>query len=546
MPGPFPTKSVVLIPADGTDGITPQAEAMRVNIPQGTVQKSWGTDASGLAVQGETVDSTARGLAAGATQNSLVSVFKFLTAAQIADVQAGTASIDLTAALQSAVSSGEALTLPTGTYRLDGEVVLPGTIPVVIVGQGAKTIIKAGSAMTQLLRKPTFAQGGNISPVFIEDMRFDCARLADKALWLPVGKKGCLSNLIIDNFMVEMFKGGDDTLDPTARYYENTISHIVGDGGRTYATTVGTMPLYGINLTENATDNTLIDIPVGYVSEAAARIMGGGNRSFNIHGYGDNSTDTGPKYCIIAGAFGHHDAVYADNVTVAGVKITNDDIVIGSIQAYWAADNIPAGGGAVPVEINAGINRVQIGLISIRNGNSTNPAVRYLGTFWARGWSIGQVVGDHTPQTTTPNAAAAAVLPRSLAVVGQSGVEASVAVESQATSVNAGYYWYVNSKARYRVRTNATSEAGSNAGSNLLAEFAADNGTSWTTIYLHYRSSNQFDWTARHKFNDRVGFYGTNPVAQPTGTPADATDLATALTLVNSLKAKLISLGLIA
>lgn len=41
------------------------------------------------------------------------------------------------------------------------------------------------------------------------------------------------------------------------------------------------------------------------------------------------------------------------------------------------------------------------------------------------------------------------------------------------------------------------------------------------------------------------GFYGATPVVQPTGTPANATDLATAITLANSLKASLIALGLI-
>ena len=43
----------------------------------------------------------------------------------------------------------------------------------------------------------------------------------------------------------------------------------------------------------------------------------------------------------------------------------------------------------------------------------------------------------------------------------------------------------------------------------------------------------------------KLGFYGATPTTQPTATPANATDLATALTLINDLKAKLIALGLI-
>lgn len=46
--------------------------------------------------------------------------------------------------------------------------------------------------------------------------------------------------------------------------------------------------------------------------------------------------------------------------------------------------------------------------------------------------------------------------------------------------------------------------------------------------------------------NQKIGFYNATPIVQPSGTSADATDLATAITLVNNLKAKLISLGLIA
>ena len=42
-----------------------------------------------------------------------------------------------------------------------------------------------------------------------------------------------------------------------------------------------------------------------------------------------------------------------------------------------------------------------------------------------------------------------------------------------------------------------------------------------------------------------VGFYGTTPIAKPTGTPAAAVDAATTMALVNDLRAKLIALGLI-
>lgn len=46
--------------------------------------------------------------------------------------------------------------------------------------------------------------------------------------------------------------------------------------------------------------------------------------------------------------------------------------------------------------------------------------------------------------------------------------------------------------------------------------------------------------------NQKLGFFNAAPVVQPSSTPANATDLATALTLVNDLKSKLVTLGLIA
>jgi len=46
--------------------------------------------------------------------------------------------------------------------------------------------------------------------------------------------------------------------------------------------------------------------------------------------------------------------------------------------------------------------------------------------------------------------------------------------------------------------------------------------------------------------NQKLGFFNATPVVQPSATPVDATDLATALTLVNDLKSKLVTLGLIA
>lgn len=44
---------------------------------------------------------------------------------------------------------------------------------------------------------------------------------------------------------------------------------------------------------------------------------------------------------------------------------------------------------------------------------------------------------------------------------------------------------------------------------------------------------------------DKIGFYGAAPIVRPAGTPVAASDLATAIALVNSLRASLVALGLV-
>lgn len=61
------------------------------------------------------------------TKSASLSIFEFLTPAQIADVLSGAASIDLSTAIQAAVNSGETLRFPTGRYRADATIDVPVT-----------------------------------------------------------------------------------------------------------------------------------------------------------------------------------------------------------------------------------------------------------------------------------------------------------------------------------------------------------------------------------------------------------------------------------
>ena len=103
-----------------------------------------------------------------------------------------------------------------------------------------------------------------------------------------------------------------------------------------------------------------------------------------------------------------------------------------------------------------------------------------------------------------------------------------------------------NGDARYGIYLNNVSGGG-------VANFAIFTGTGTVSLgdTLHMRDKNiQFGTTTGTRIgtatNQKLGFYNATPVVRPSATPANATDLATALTLVNDLKSKLITLGLIA
>jgi Pectate lyase superfamily protein len=71
--------------------------------------------------------------------NDIVSVFDFMSAAQIADVQAGTAAVDVTAAIQVAINQlqgtkNNRLWFPPGIYRCDSQLSI--TKPISITGDG--------------------------------------------------------------------------------------------------------------------------------------------------------------------------------------------------------------------------------------------------------------------------------------------------------------------------------------------------------------------------------------------------------------------------
>lgn len=101
------------------------------------------------------------------------------------------------------------------------------------------------------------------------------------------------------------------------------------------------------------------------------------------------------------------------------------------------------------------------------------------------------------------------------------------------------FRWSTNGVGRWDLRKDTVAETGSTAGGNLELVARADNGTNLGTLVTFIRSSQGVRFE-----NKSIGFFGTTPITKPTGLPANATDLASAIELVNDIKSKLMSLGL--
>jgi hypothetical protein len=88
-------------------------------------------------------------------QGASLNVFDFMTAAQIADVQSNTGSVDVTSVIQTACDSmqdnAKSLFFPAGTYLVNGTITIGATVgrtfaPCFMFGEGVSTIIKTTAA----------------------------------------------------------------------------------------------------------------------------------------------------------------------------------------------------------------------------------------------------------------------------------------------------------------------------------------------------------------------------------------------------------------
>lgn len=94
------------------------------------------------------------------------SVFDYMTAAQIVDVQTNTAAIDVSTAIQNALNSGKAIYVPEGTYRVTSTLFLKDGATFTGAGR-QKTIIKS-----EVVGAPLFSVNTDpISFVYMADMK---------------------------------------------------------------------------------------------------------------------------------------------------------------------------------------------------------------------------------------------------------------------------------------------------------------------------------------------------------------------------------------
>jgi hypothetical protein len=103
--------------------------------------------------------SGAQARTAQSKMRDVVSVFDFMTSAQIADVQARTYSVDVSGAVQAAIDAnatqGAYLWFPSGLYRFDSGVTLPVNSTAKWVFESPQnTVIRTSNAITLLSRNP--------------------------------------------------------------------------------------------------------------------------------------------------------------------------------------------------------------------------------------------------------------------------------------------------------------------------------------------------------------------------------------------------------
>lgn len=442
---------------------------------------------------------------------------------------------DWAPALTAAFATGRRIYAP-GTpspYVLKSKVSLPYTA-CHLTGDGDTTLFAVDAVMDHVFERIDNNTVAALAPVSLEYFKIDCIRRADWGLWIESSKGGMVRNVNVLRPLVGNAMLGSDTA--TSGYYENEISELSLDGGSFYSDVLATMASYGLYMGLSATDNTAYHVVSAYIKEAGIRIRGASNKFYSPHAYGNNATDTGPKYCIIAEQTCEITNSHNDNPTIAGIAIKSSNVQIIGGTYQWAADNTPSLGGAVPVEVDTGLNEVVIIGGNPRGENVSNPTIRYLGTRPIRSTVLGMTPFQPATGEDSGNF-----------VTRQLGIEAMPGYRTQfnvyANSDNSSVLRYFrNGVLRYEFGTTSLAETGGNAGTDFSWTARTDAGAT-VEFFKYFRQFNLTELRGQVKVGlaaDNVGFYGTNPIAKPTVTGAKGGNVALASVLTT-----LAALGLV-
>jgi hypothetical protein len=441
---------------------------------------------------------------------------------------------DWAPALMAAFATGKRVYVPSTDaahpYALKSKVVLPNTV-CNLVGDGDSTLFALNAIVDHVFERIDDGAPGVISSVILENFKIDCIRRADWGLWIESSLGGRVTNVNVERFLVGGSMFGSDTA--SSGYYENDINNLKCNAGSFYSGTTVGMATYGIYLGLSATDNVLFKTVCGYVTEDGIRNRGGSNRIVTPHSYGNNSTDTGPKYCVRMQGPGSVTDAHNDNPTIAGIRIDSSSVQIGFGNYQWATGNTPTLGGAVPIEIETGLNEIVIVGGSVRGELDTNPTIRYLGTKPERSTVIG--ISPFTPQAGDESVN---FVTQQLGVRRRAGVRSQISLDTP-TGSSSALRLLKEGVLRYEFGITATAEGGGNTGSGLILSQRKDDAST-QNIFQYFREFNLLEIFGQTKFDGNVGFYGTNPIVKPVVTGSHGGNVAS-----KNTTAALASLGLI-
>lgn len=474
----------------------------------------------------------------GAMNVPLTSIFNWFTPAQIADVVNKTALLDLSTPINAAFASGIPLYAPAGVYRHNSMLVIPHSGMFSLKGDNWLTEFRAMSSMTaQVWKDGLDVTGATVDPVYISDIFFNANRSANICIRIGASKDAKQSNIKCYKFLTVGFQGGDDSgTQSYTGFYGNEMDHIICDGDINRANTTVGMATTGILLSSTATDNFLIHPAASYVTTAGIDIFGGSNEVVHPHSFGSNQYQTGPMYNVRCAAPTSIISPECDNQTIAGIKISSQNVSVtggyyywssGYTPTTWTAGTAPSIGQAVAVEVDSGIDTYSVVGGTVRNGNSANPTVRWLGsarTSRATVWGISPMFRQSGDKATN-------TVEKSLGVTRSSSGASFFSLDTPVN--NTGLLQYsASGNARYDFGLDGATETGTgSAGSNFVLNAYSDSGVSNTAV-KYWRGAGEWDFYGNIRVGSntsQLGFYGaTTLVSQATGygTPTNVSKTA--------------------